>query len=365
VRFGGIVKRLTIAIVCLTATAVTTAGFIYGRRVVSARAARPDNAQALFAMLPKQAPYVVYVDVTQLRSSALLQASGGSLFGADAPTDPDYLSFIRATGFDFTKDLDRFAAAIFPTKPNPEIWAIAKGRFDREKIDAYSKKQEGKQENLNGSKVIAIPGSSPDTEITVSFLGPNLIQLVSGPRAAVETPLDPNAEGVTKLLSDAGGAAIFGAMRGDALASSASTAANSSGANAAIIAQGMEMVRGIQLITISGTPEGENLRLSLEGKCDTAQHAAQLGMGLQMVRALAASGAAQSSVNDPKAAEAAAAASKLLGNLEVQQHDQSVVLTLLLTPDILHQLSNIPSEKQGASTGTQQPRAKAAAPASH
>ena len=52
--------------------------------------------------------------------------------------DPDYLEFVRSTGFDYTRDLDRVAIAIFPTTPLPTVVTFAEGRFDQQKIIAYA-----------------------------------------------------------------------------------------------------------------------------------------------------------------------------------------------------------------------------------
>jgi hypothetical protein len=345
-------KRLTIATLFLSVMAIGTAGFFYGRRVAAASGARPEDAQELFALLPKQAPFVMYADIAQLRNSPFFSTYADAI--KDNAQDWDYKMFVQATGFDYTKDLDRVAVAVFPTNAHPELWIVAEGRFDREKISSYSAKQ-GSKTQRNGATVYVIPGSGSDTEDAVSFLDPNRIQLITGPRSAVEAPRDSLTMGAADFTSHAGNAVFFGAAGTDGLM----FFTKDSNANSGPAAQAMDVIREFQWLSISGTMEGENLRVALEGNCDTPEHAAQIQFVLQAMRLYATSQAAQNSIQKQLPPAAARAAGELLDKSEVKQSNQSIMLSFLLTPEIMRGLSTISPPKQQAVTDAA-PKAKAA-----
>ncbi len=73
----------------------------------------------MLSLLPPQAPYVVYADLATLRGSAFLNRLVAII---PAPKeDPEYLDFVRATGFDYTRDLDRVAIGVIPTTPTRQL----------------------------------------------------------------------------------------------------------------------------------------------------------------------------------------------------------------------------------------------------
>ena len=90
---------------------------------------------------------MAYIDAANLRklqNSPLAAALGLASPGPQA--DRDYANFVRDTGFDYTRDLDHAAIAIWPasfgTPDNvlgeDRVLAIADGRFDQQKIRAYA-----------------------------------------------------------------------------------------------------------------------------------------------------------------------------------------------------------------------------------
>ena len=78
---------------------------------------------------------VVYVDMQcdrrQIFLAQLLH------WAPKPPADADYAQFVQETGFDYERDLDRVALAINDETQNSTLYAIADGRFDRKKIEAY------------------------------------------------------------------------------------------------------------------------------------------------------------------------------------------------------------------------------------
>jgi len=96
---------------------------------------------ALLSGMPTDASAVLFVDSTDLRRS---------LFSAQlynwipkSPADAEYTQFLRATRFDYERDLDRVAIAVIKDRNESQLFAIAEGRFDREWIGPQEKKMMG------------------------------------------------------------------------------------------------------------------------------------------------------------------------------------------------------------------------------
>ena len=69
--------------------------------------------------------------------------------------EEDYAQFVKATGFNYEKDLDRFALAFSQQSKEPLRFAIAEGRFDRKKIEEYAERF-GLRISHNGVVVFSI-----------------------------------------------------------------------------------------------------------------------------------------------------------------------------------------------------------------
>lgn len=111
---------------------------------------------ALWRRLPARDAAVVYIDFKALRRAGLMQAFDR----AKAPEDPEYLSFVRGTSFDYKRDLDGAMAAFGPTG----TFILARGRFDWKSLRSYAESQQGACYN----SVCRLAGSTPDRRI--SFL---------------------------------------------------------------------------------------------------------------------------------------------------------------------------------------------------
>ena len=108
------------------------------------------------------------------------------LAGADPTTDRDYADFVRGTGFDYTRDLDKAAIAFWPAShmapPNifDRVVAIADGRFDQPKIKAYALRT-GHVVASGSDSTYDVPGNPP---VAFEFLSPTRIILASGKNPA-------------------------------------------------------------------------------------------------------------------------------------------------------------------------------------
>jgi hypothetical protein len=86
--------------------------------------------------LPADATLVGSVDLAELRRQAwlveALQHAGGPV-----QEEPDYRTFVEATGFDYTRDLDRVWIAASGATDAPVLAGVAEGRFSRARVLDY------------------------------------------------------------------------------------------------------------------------------------------------------------------------------------------------------------------------------------
>jgi hypothetical protein len=253
--------------------------------------ARASPAAELLAEVPAGAPTLVYVDLAAIRASSFYQNRPDH--SPLTVPDSDYAKFISATGFDFEKDLDRVAIASWPQSLGQEqnrTVAVADGRFDRQKIHDYAMKN-GKLDRQQGHDVFLFPASkltgasstgSPKESRwnSLVFLDDHRIAMMEGssiapllaPRAA-NSAADPMHERAARV----NGAAMFVISRVPAIPDNFAPGGMQS-------AQISGLIRSVQWITLAARPEGENLRVSLEGECLNDTDARQLQSALETLR---------------------------------------------------------------------------------
>ena len=118
---------------------------------------------------------IVYADVAASASNAFHRRLHDW-----APTpqqvDAEYAQFLRDTGFDYERDLDRIAIASFQRGQGTTIFVVADGRFDRKKIDTYTS-QFGTHESRGGREIFSVPVSGSPRKISFAFPRQNRIAL--------------------------------------------------------------------------------------------------------------------------------------------------------------------------------------------
>ena len=165
----------------LVAAAVSAAILHYANR--GPKAAQGAAIPELISLAPADSAYLLYADLSALRASSFL-ARLMALAPAPA-TDPDYAKFVRATGFDYTQDLDRLVLAARPGSPSPLTLALAEGRFDHAKISSYALRS-GKIERRSGAEVYVFPPSPTSKAMSMVFLGPSRVAMAEGPEATAD-----------------------------------------------------------------------------------------------------------------------------------------------------------------------------------
>jgi hypothetical protein len=308
------------------------------------------------ASLPAGANIIVYADLAALRQSPF-----AAEFYSWAPRpqiDADYVQFLRDTGFDYERDLDRIAVAAIKGTQGAVLFAIADGRFDRKKIAAYAL-QSGSRETRGGHEIfsVSINAAAPNSTATSSATPPTAPSATT-PRKISFTFLRKDRIALTDsadtvaLLSqpqtkhDANdwrarferlaGSPIFTVIRQDAAPGSALAARAPGGWQSPQLATLLDQ---LQWITVAGKPDGDSLRIVAEGECGLEPCARQLADFLNGMLLLAQTGLNGPQVRgrlDPQAREAYL---ELIKSADISRLDRgdtkSVRIVFDVTPKLL------------------------------
>lgn len=329
-------KRALIAVAVLLVISAGVAFYYihgFGKSPVLAPGATPD----LFSFLPPGAPIIVYGDVRAVKSSAAF-AKGSVLFSPGVAEDSVYQDFVHQTGFDYSRDLDRFVIAAWTDAESSSpvvadklrLVAIADGRFDQQKIDAYARRV-GRVSNAGGPVVYETPTALPGKGISFTFLGPTRIAFAQGMN--LDALLHPAAglqqdPATRERIASVSGAEFFAVARTDDLPKAIGVRELQTG-------QLNRLLKSIRNITISGRAEGNDFVLAAEADCDSLSNALQLATVLDTMRWVG-----RAALADPKArAQMHANDAQLLDSLlrvaAVSHESHAVRLRLDLAPEIL------------------------------
>jgi hypothetical protein len=294
-----------------------------------------SGAPALLDVIPAGASSVVFIDLAAVRASSFYQHRPDK--GPITIPNPDYAEFVRSTGFDFERDLDRVVIASWPT-PNGqrpvENVAIAEGRFDRAKIRDYAAHQ-GKIDHQKGREVFLFPSGAQGGSNSAFFLDEHRLALVTG--ASIE-PLfakradEPTVDPIRERASRFDGAAAFAITRVPPIPDNPGNGVPQGAATEQMLA----LARSVQWITLAARPEGDNLRISLEGECDNGSNAHQLQAALEFLRVFGRMGLDSPKMRESMSPAALASLQKVLAGAEVTQAAERVRVLVELSPDIFN-----------------------------
>ena len=312
---------------------LSAAGFyVYQGRGPSGSSGRND----LLERMPADASAVVFVDVAELRNAPFV----AQLFAwAPQPEpDEDYARFLNETGFHYERDLDRVAIAFQKAEQDSAFFAVAEGRFDRQRISDLASKS-GTVEKHGGHEILSIAESGDAKKIYLAFLSNNRIVLTD--RADLDKTFgakkrsDESAEWSTRF-ERLGGSPIFAVIRQDASPGGALTERAPGGFRSPQLSTALDR---LQWITLAGKPENDRLHIVAEGECASEDTARQLADLLNGVLALAEAGLNDAKTRqqlDPSLREAYL---ELLKSVDVSKMDRgdtkSVRLAFEITPALL------------------------------
>lgn len=333
-------KRVLVIVVVVVL--VASAGALYWRHTKGS--GEPSEVPSLLLYAPADAKAVVYVDLGAIRSSSFIKE-----LAALAPPqaqEREYLDFVQATGFDYTRDLNRAVIIGRQQGTTQSVLAVAEGRYDRAKIAAYALRS-GKLERANGAEIYVIPQLTPGNPGALAFLAFDRIAVAQGPdaRATLETllrqgpqqALDPTLRARVMRVA---GSPLFGVGQVDQISKNIARGEMRSD-------QLENLAREVRWVTAGVRPEGELLHIAADGECPTPESAHQLGGTLDGLRMLG-----QMMMSDPKARarltpEAAGLFDTILKDVRVSQDGPRVRLTLEITHaelrDFLHRQAGTPA----------------------
>ena len=328
-------KRSWIVVAVLVALVASGAGIYFYRLRRPLPAASAGTEPDIMSQLPPGAPVVAYIDVAALRKlqGSPLAAMLG-LAGADPKEDRDYQDFVRDTGFDYTRDLDKFVVAIWPTSmPTPkggigenQAITIADGRFDHDKIKAYALRT-GKAGIWMSKSFYTVPGDPP---VSLSFLSPTRIMMTDTPGMPFTVPA-ANAKEIDAMkarINRVAGAPIFAVAQTEKLP-------NSFYDNFKNAPQLQTLARSIKGLTFAGQPQGDRIDLALDAECDSLAHAAEIATLLDGFRMFGAVALSDPKTRRQMTAEQAAFLTALASQVKVTHQDRWVRMTLGVTPEML------------------------------
>jgi len=293
----------------------------------------------MLSLMPEDASAVVYLDLAQLRSSPVLV----QLFRwAPRPApDGDYAQFLQATGFNYERDLDRLALAFNRQAQNSTAFAIIDGRFDRKKIEAYGARYNSLK-TADGKTLFAVSMSESNRKAYFTFLRDNRMAWANDSSYFFQKPRSSSSTEWQERFLRLAGSPIFAILRQDsgaAMALSQAPGGLRSPQLAALLGQ-------LQWISIGGKPEGNVLRVGIEGECLTESTIHQLKELLSGMVLLAQMGLNDSKTRKQLDPELREGYLELLQSADIRQVDRgtskSVRVVFDVTPKLL-QSANKPA----------------------
>jgi len=229
----------------------------HGRDSIAARA-------EMLALMPEDATAVVFLDLAQFRSSPFLS----QLFAwAPHPAiDDDYAQFVKATGFNYEKDLDRFAVAISNPSKDSMRFAIAEGRFDRKKIEAYAERS-GLRISHDGMVVYSLNWKGSSRPSFFTFQRNDRIIWTDDPTYAAlfqKTRSEASAAEWREHFTRLAGTPLFVVLRQDGGTVAALAQQAPGGFRSPQLAS---LLGQLQWVSIGGKPESSVLRVVIDGEC--------------------------------------------------------------------------------------------------
>src|SRR6266849_9157173 len=129
---------------------------------------------AVLSAMPPDASAVVFADLSELRRAPFTAEFYNWI--PKGQSDAEYTQFLRDTGFDYERDLDRVAISFIKAEKDSKLFAVAEGRFDRNKVEAYAARS-GTRENRDGREIFSVPLGDQGHKISFVFLTKSKIAL--------------------------------------------------------------------------------------------------------------------------------------------------------------------------------------------
>ncbi len=312
---------------------------------------RSNDAQLVRAqmlnLLPADSSAVVFLDLEQFRGTPFLAQL--LQWAPQRPAEEEYKQFVQASGFDYERDLERVAISLSKKVDGDSVFGIADGRFDRNKMEAYAARN-GKQVGNGSNHVFAVSLNNSSRTMFFTFLNNSRIAWTddsaaeSGPAPRIRMDAEWQEH-----FSRLAGTPLFALFKQDSGAIAGLTQQAPGGFRSPQLA---ELLAQLRWISLGGKPEGNILRVVVEGESPSDATARQLNDFLGGILLLSQAGLNSAKNNtqlDPALRDAYL---NLLRSAEVKKIDRgdvkSVRLVFDVTPKLL-QAAEIPKAAGAAS----------------
>jgi len=259
----------------------------------------------------------------------------------------DYRAFVEATGFDYTRDLERLWFGAAGTDAAPVFVFVAEGRFARDRIQSYARQEGAAASTYEGLELFefrtapAPPAGAPpqpERRSAFAFLDDTHLAFVFGPdTGALRRAIDCWQGRAPAVIADAGRRAEFERVAAGQQAWAVIEPAKLNPAQ--LVGQpgdpGLSELITQAALGLSATESG--LRISAEGRCREAAHAERLHSNLTVLSQLGRMALAR----DPNPQSQALA--EVLGTLELDRNDTAVTARLNVSPQALDALLRPPA----------------------
>jgi hypothetical protein len=306
--------------------------YAYRRYSAHISTARGD----LLEMMPADAGAVLFADLAELRTAPFVAQLYA--WAPQPEPDEDYAQFLRETGFHYERDLDHLAITFEKTGQDSAFFAVADGRFDRQKISSVATKS-GSVERRGGHEIFAVPENGGTKTIYFTFLGNNRIALTDRGDLSQTLSAKKRSEDSTEWrarFERLAGSPVFAVIRQDAAPGAALSSQAPGGFRSPQLST---MLDQLEWITLAGKPENDRLRIVAEGESTSEETTRQLADLLNSVLTFAEAGLNDAKTRqqlDPALREAYLA---LLRGADVSKVDRgdtkSVRLAFEITPAFL------------------------------
>ena len=319
-------KKAVIALVATAVTVTAIAGLLLWRTGDS-----DANRVELFSLMPANGNTAAFVDLSQLRKSPFLAEL--LALAPQATPDSDYAQFIQATGFNYERDLDRVAISIDRQSQTQTVFAVAEGRFDRKKIEAYGT-QFSALKLADGRALYAVPVNHSTRKAYFTFLRDDRIVWANDSSYFFQQEPSTSSREWKEHFARVAGTPIFVILRQDAGAATALAEAPG-GLHSPQLAT---LISQLQWISIGGKPEGGLLRVVIDGEAlneSTVHQLKELLSGLVVIAQMGLNDAKTRKQLDPDLREGYM---DLLNSSDIQQLDRTTSKSIRIVFDVTPKL---------------------------
>lgn len=287
-----------------------------------------SDRERLLALMPEDTNAVVYADLMQLRASPFLV----ELFrlAPKVTPDNDYTQFLNDTGFHYETDLSQIALSINRQSQNATLFAVAQGKFDRKRIEAFGS-QYASLKTADGKTLFAVPLSGSNRKAYFTFLRDDRVAWANDSSYFFQKPRGNSSSEWREHFLRLAGTPIFAVLRQDSGTAEVLAAQAPGGFHSPQLAT---LLAQLQWISISAKPEGDLLRVVADGECPTENTEHQLKEILSGLVVLA-----QMGLSDPKTRKRLDPAVlqgylELLQSADIQQLDQGTIRSVRVMLDV-------------------------------